>query len=98
MAPQKRQDATPRPHEAIGKRLAQLRAAYGLNQTEFTRRLGLKPATYSLWESGERRPGIDSAIEICGEFKVTLDWLYMGIHEGLSIKLAHAMRHGKTLG
>lgn len=97
MAPQKRKDAVPRPYEDIGMRLLQLREAFSLNQTEFALRLELKPNTYNLWESGQRRPGIDSAILICKEYGATLDWLYMGDHQGLDLRLADAIRKGSKL-
>lgn len=97
MAPAKRKDTAPRPYEGIGQRLLQLREAYGLNQTAFALRLDLKPNTYNLWESGERRPGIDSAILICKEYGATLDWLYMGDHQGLDLRLADAVRKGSKL-
>lgn len=85
------------PFANIGKRLAQLRRAYGLNQTDFAARIGLRQHTLSAWENGERRPGIDSALLIRAEYGATLDWLYMGDHSGLGLKLADAIRHNKRL-
>ena len=91
------EDRAPPPFAAIGKRLVQLRRAFGLNQTEFAARLGLRQHTLSAWEIGERRPGIDSALLIRAEYGATLDWLYAGDHSGLGLKLADAIRHNKRL-
>jgi transcriptional regulator with XRE-family HTH domain len=62
----------------IGERLEKIRLAHGISQSEFARRIGVKSHTYNGWLSGERRPSVDTALDIRRAFGVTLDHLYAG--------------------
>jgi transcriptional regulator with XRE-family HTH domain len=59
-------------------RLRQARAATGLNQTQFAKKIGITAHRYNQYESEKRPLTIDVANRICDEFGFTLDWLYRG--------------------
>ncbi len=44
--------------------IRQIRAALGLTQTEFGRRLGVSRQSVAYWEVGERRPDIMHAMDL----------------------------------
>lgn len=46
--------------EEIGARIRAAREAAGLSQADVARRLGVSRASVSLWEAGERMPGLDT--------------------------------------
>lgn len=59
----------------IASKLRELRKARGLSQQEVSDRLGVPRGTYSIWEIGQRRPGLDSLITIADFYSVSLDYL-----------------------
>ena len=77
-----------RESEHIATRLRHTRRALGVNQTEFARRVNLKPNRYSQYESATRPLTIDAAISICEEYGLTLDWLFRGDRSMLPHHLA----------
>jgi transcriptional regulator with XRE-family HTH domain len=78
-------------------RIERVRAAYGLSQSDFARRIGVKPHTYNGWLDGEKRPGVDTALKIRKEFHVSLDYIYAGDTSSLPVKLELAIRRGVLL-
>jgi Zn-dependent peptidase ImmA (M78 family)/transcriptional regulator with XRE-family HTH domain len=48
----------------VGIRIRLAREAHGLTQADLARELDRSPASISLWESGERMPGIEDVIEL----------------------------------
>ena len=59
-------------------RLKQLRKELGLTQREFSERIGIKPNTFSQYESGRNEP-IDAVLRlICETFNVNEEWLRTG--------------------
>lgn len=86
-----------RPFSEIGRRIVSVRRAHGLTQTAFAKRLGIRQHTLSEYESGERRPGVDTALVMREQFEMTLDYLYAGDHSGLPLRLVDAIRTGKVL-
>ena len=52
----------------IAEKLVELRKAQGLSQQEISDLLGVPRGTYSIWETGQRRPGLDSLIQIADFF------------------------------
>jgi DNA-binding XRE family transcriptional regulator len=74
--------------EHIATRLRHTRRALGVNQTEFARRVNLKPNRYSQYESAARPLTIDAALSICEEYGLTLDWLFRGDRSMLPHHLA----------
>jgi len=84
----------PESNEAIGKRLEITRLALGYRQqTEIVAALGttFSAALWNNWERGRERPKVDSAIELCKRFQLTLDWIYRGDKSGLPLRLVQAM-------
>jgi transcriptional regulator with XRE-family HTH domain len=83
--------------KAIGARLELSRRAFGLNQTEFAAGARIKQNAYNQYESGKKRPGIDSAIALRSTYGLTLDWIYCGDPSSLPYKLAKAVRDLKDM-
>lgn len=48
-------------------------------------RLKTNETTLANWMKGQR-PMIDTGIQICREFGVTMDWLYTGVPGGLNLE------------
>ena len=62
----------------MNERIKAVREKFGLNQTEFGARIGVKQTTIAGYENGTRTP-IDAVIlTICREFHVNEDWLRTG--------------------
>lgn len=59
----------------IAEKLVELRKAQGLSQQEIADRLEFPRGTYSIWETGQRRPGLDSLIKIADYYSVSVDCL-----------------------
>jgi transcriptional regulator with XRE-family HTH domain len=69
---------------AIAARLKATREALGYSsQKEFADRAGVTTTAYNNWERGKKRPDIESAIRLCTEYALTLDWIYRGDATGL---------------
>ncbi len=81
--------------EAIGLRLRVSRAVFGLGQEEFGAKAGLKKNTYNQFEQGKTRPSLESAIALCKEFDLTLDWIYLGEGSTLRYDLWDAIKTEK---
>ena len=57
----------------------------GLSQTDFARSIGLKQNTYNSYETGSRKCSIQTAIDIRLIHGATLDYIYMGREDGLTV-------------
>ena len=68
----------------FGDRLADARQAVGLNQKEFSRRLGVRLQTLESWENDLSEPRANRLQMISGLLNVSLMWLLTGEGEGLS--------------
>ncbi len=62
----------------IGARIKEVRVAEGLNQMDFSGRLGVSQPTIYRIELGERLPSLSLVRELCRCFKVSFDWLING--------------------
>lgn len=69
--------------ETIGQRLVRTRKAFGMQQNDFAESAGIRRGTYTQWELGVRRPNLDDAIKLVMAYRLTLDWIYLGIPTGL---------------
>jgi transcriptional regulator with XRE-family HTH domain len=69
--------------ETIGERLVRTRKAFGMPQNAFAESDGIRRGTYTQWELGVRRPNLDDAIRLVETYRLTLDWIYLGIPSGL---------------
>jgi hypothetical protein len=76
---------------AVAQRLKRLRQAEAKNAAEFAARLGLAPPRWYNFEAGFPLPR-DVAIKIVQTVPgVTLDWIYLGRREGLTVAMAQKL-------
>jgi len=79
-------DNTTESKEAVGARLKQVRTASSMNQTQFAKSIGYAQKSYSAYERGYRMCSLDAAILIAKKYDVTLDYIFMGVVDGLTVK------------
>lgn len=58
--------------------IKKLRKEFGLTQTEFGERIGVKGNTITTYENGTRTPSDAVILAICREFDVSEEWLRTG--------------------
>lgn len=87
------QDATP---EKVGSRLAIVREVLGLSQTQIAAQAGLAVNAWNNYETGRRRISVDAAISVAREFRLTLDYIYVGDTANLPHGLARAIEAVRT--
>jgi transcriptional regulator with XRE-family HTH domain len=93
------QSPNQRPEEngAIGARLRALRQTTGMSQAEFAEKLGLTESQWGNFETGHTRIGLDPALALVREFRVPLDWIYLGevawLPADLRPKIEHALQN-----
>ena len=76
---------------AVGERLQRIRLGSGVNQTQFAQTLGLQQNTYSSSENGSRKCSVEAAAEIVRQYRVTLDYIFMGKEAGLTMVRAREL-------
>jgi len=59
----------------ISERIIEVRKGEGLNQVEFSKKLGLTKQTVSNYETGARQPGLDIILKIADIFNISTDYL-----------------------
>lgn len=62
----------------LGKRIAALRHASGLSQSELGKQLGVSSSAVGMYEQGRREPSVDTLVRIARLFGVTTDYLLTG--------------------
>ncbi len=89
-------------NDQVARRLTAIREVEGLTPLQAAKRLGVSKPRWQNWERGDNLPLEDVAVRICEEFHVTLDWLFRGIPDGLtvsrSIQLLAAVERVPALG
>lgn len=65
--------------EKLSDRLRRTREAFGMNQADWCRLVGIEPQAWSNYEQGIRRISIDQAVKICQATGITTDWIYRGL-------------------
>ena len=70
-------------HDAVRRRVVQLRKAMGFTQATMGRLCGMNATTWNNYEKGVRRISIDMAIKLCQTTGVTMDFIYRGEMRGL---------------
>lgn len=65
-------------YKEFGKRLAELRKAQKLTQTEVAAKLNTVQSTYSGYELGTRKVTMDTIVALANFFDVSLDYLILG--------------------
>lgn len=63
----------------IGQRIREIRKHYGLNQTGFGERIGLKQTAIGLYENDQRGVTDRTILIICEKYSVREEWLRDGI-------------------
>lgn len=82
---------------AVAKRLIALRRSVaGDNQTRFAALIGIEVKT---WNASERTGNLSrkTAVLLCNKFPgLTLDWLYRGVEDGLSVARQRSLAAAET--
>jgi transcriptional regulator with XRE-family HTH domain len=81
-----------RPHADIAERLKWHREMMGLTQDQYAAQIGTKRAAYSLWEAGTHRLSLNGALALRERYGLSLDFMYEGIDDALSMTLRNAWR------
>lgn len=77
----------------IGARLRWLRQQAGIpHQNDLAKLIGEQRQTYQKWESGAGQLSTRGALKIKRFYKVSLDWLFFGNEDALSLSLRNALR------
>lgn len=85
-------------HAASAKRLRAIRDYLGFERSmDFADAIGAPRKSYSQWESGDFRISLDYAAKIQDQFGITLDFIYLGISDGLSHKAATSLKESPWL-
>lgn len=73
--------ASPESREEIGKRLRQLRYAFGYESAQdWVNHIGgVDRTTWLGYEAGNRLIPVPEAIRLCAKFAITTDWIYRGM-------------------
>lgn len=90
-------DRDPTSTHMIAQRLIATRLALGYeNQVDFCRDAGVSYNTWNNYENARGRPKLDTAIQLCARFNLTLDWIYIGDASGLPHRLAQLLTAGRA--
>lgn len=81
-----------RPYDDIAERIRWHRALMGTDQREYAEKAGLKRAQLSNWENGDFRLSLDGARALRSTYGLSLDFLFEGIDDALSMTLRAAWR------
>jgi len=77
---------------AVGRRLAAVRKALGLNQIEFAAPANLSQPQYNQFENGKRLLTVEAALRLCAVYSLSMDYLYRGDIGGLPMRLVALLR------
>ena len=64
--------------KGFGPRIKRLRMSMGLNQTALAKRIGVKSAAVTKYESQDNYPGVKGLIQLADLFEVSTDYLLFG--------------------
>lgn len=64
--------------ELLGKRIAALRSAKGLNQKQLAEKLNISPSAIGMYEQGRREPSLALIVELAKILSVSTDFLLTG--------------------
>lgn len=62
----------------INERIKLAREAARLNSAELARRVGVKPSSVSLWESGKNTPSVSNLAKLAVILNVRFEWISTG--------------------
>lgn len=77
---------------ACGRRLRAFRKTLGFTKSEMADRLNVDRTNYGRFESGARMIPTEIAFRISQRYPISMDWLYSGKMDGLSMSMADALR------
>ncbi len=75
----------------MARRLRTTRLALKLTQARLCRLARINPQAWNHAETGKARIGLDSAIRLCEQTGLTLDWIYRGVRAGLPLEIREAI-------
>lgn len=81
----------PESTEKVAERLRITRLALGFpKQIDICRDLGDEglAQAWNNWEKGRERISVNSAIALVRKYRLTLDWIFLGIDDGIPAKVA----------
>ena len=81
-----------RPYGDIAQRIRWHRALEGARQEDYAARAGIKRTQLNNWENGNHRISIDGALALRRTYGLSLDFIYEGIDDALSMTLRQAWR------
>lgn len=76
----------------VGRRLQALRKVLNLTQAEIADANGIDRTNWGRFEKGKRLLPRDIAFDLAERYGITIDWLYRGRVDGLSIDMAERLR------
>jgi transcriptional regulator with XRE-family HTH domain len=76
----------------VGRRLQALRKAVRLSKSQMADRHGIDRTNYGRFEAGRRQLPIEVAVRIAEQSQVSLDWLYRGRSDHLSVPMNALLR------
>ena len=79
--------------QAVGHRLRLLRELTGLGQQDMAHRLNVSGSTWNNWEHGRKRINLTAALRLADHLGVSLDYIYRGRLDGVSVQRAIELAH-----
>jgi transcriptional regulator with XRE-family HTH domain len=61
--------------ESFAEQLKRIRASKKLSQSDLANKIGLKPAAVSHFETGQRKPPLDTLMKLADALSVSVDYL-----------------------
>jgi len=80
--------------EAAGKRMIQVREAWGLNQKQMAAEIGISNSGLNKIEKGVNRISTMHALIVWQKFGAPVEWIQTGFADNLSGELRKRLRHG----
>lgn len=72
---------------SVGKRIRELRQAFGMTQAQLAERVHVSRSSVQSWENGMTYPSIDNSVALARLFHVSTDYLLAGSpHKTISLE------------
>lgn len=65
--------------EAVADRLKRTRVAFGFNQAQWCRLVGIDTQAWNNYEKARNRISVDQALKVCQATGITTDWIFRGL-------------------
>lgn len=76
----------------VGNRLRALREMLRLSKSEMADENGIDRTNYGRFETGTRMLPLEIGYRLAARYQVTMDWLYMGRSDHLSVEMSERLR------